>query len=43
MARDCTKCRYFVICESWRTFFYKVTGKPCKDFKEAIEDEMQSK
>lgn len=42
MAHDCTKCRYFVICESWRQFFYKVTGRRCDEFKEAMRDEVQS-
>lgn len=37
---DCKKCRYFVICESWRQFFYKVTRRKCEEYKEDVKDEV---
>ena len=43
MSKDCTKCKWFMICESWRQFFAKVTGGKCEEFEEVVKDEMQSK
>ena len=29
---NCTDCRHFVSCESWKQTFHKLTGVPCDEF-----------
>ena len=35
--RECTECRWFVICEWPKVVYHKVTGTPCEEFEEAAE------